>query len=569
MFLLQLDIPKPFIKNMKISQELKGGKKIALAKPLAILLLVMLLTSGVFAVSNIDFAEYSDNNSTETSYSPANSTLTKTQSESKNHTETKVSETLPKNNISISLSPRKQTSANGEATYNIIVKSLFLPDSDSLRASEYQLYFEPEDQNLKGKFSTEKFTLQPNGKITVELNIYAENSGEHKFAVRVVNENGNEAKAEGLLSVLDSNTASHKIKLDLQPEKQYTENGTSEYVLTVYRPFETPCYNNIECTSVYPAQEYELVLVSEQGRLGGEFKGSNLVSVSSGEKKSLALKITAKEKGTYVFKVYAKAPNYEKSVRGLLVYGKEPQEPQPASESYSYLKGEGFATNEDKSEGVLVAMHLLGDDEETRGKMTFNKDSYALKGEVSDSGTQINLSIFNPEDPGFGQSVGEFNGEIRRFNNFMVLHGGLVFKNNDYPNQYWALTITGKQNSVFENEIVVAQPDIPVTKTINKKEVVTIRQGRPKESEILSESEAKETYIVPEKIERKKLLGIFPNPWGDKLLKVKLVDGDTITEKTVKEFSTTTVGNYDVTIGSLENEDAIDVSVTKTTQTEN
>ena len=61
MFLLQLDIPKPFIKNMKISQELKGGKKIALAKPLAILLLVMLLTSGVFAVSNIDFAEYSDN----------------------------------------------------------------------------------------------------------------------------------------------------------------------------------------------------------------------------------------------------------------------------------------------------------------------------------------------------------------------------------------------------------------------------------------------------------------------------------------------------------------------------
>src|SRR3990167_9512682 len=553
MFLLQLDIPKPFIKNMKISQELKGGKKIALAKPLAILLLVMLLTSGVFAVSNIDFAEYSDNNSTETSYSPANSTLTKTQSESKNHTETKVSETLPKNNISISLSPRKQTSANGEATYNIIVKSLFLPDSDSLRASEYQLYFEPEDQNLKGKFSTEKFTLQPNGKITVELNIYAENSGEHKFAVRVVNENGNEAKSEGLLSVLDSNTASHKIKLDLQPEKQYTENGTSEYVLTVYRPFETPCYNNIECTSVYPAQEYELVLVSEQGRLGGEFKGSNLVSVSSGEKKSLALKITAKEKGTYVFKVYAK----------------EPQEPQPASESYSYLKGEGFATNEDKSEGVLVAMHLLGDDEETRGKMTFNKDSYALKGEVSDSGTQINLSIFNPEDPGFGQSVGEFNGEIRRFNNFMVLHGGLVFKNNDYPNQYWALTITGKQNSVFENEIVVAQPDTPVTKTINKEEVVTIRQGRPKESEILSESESKETYIVPEKIERKKLLGIFPNPWGDKLLKVKLVDGDTITEKTVKEFSTTTVGNYDVTIGSLENEDAIDVSVTKTTQTEN
>src|SRR3989304_1675387 len=103
MFLLQLDIPKPFIKNIKKSKELKGGKKIALAKPLAILLLVMLLTSGVFAVSNIDFAEYSDNNSTETSYSPANSTLTKTQSESKNHTETKVSETLPKNNISISL----------------------------------------------------------------------------------------------------------------------------------------------------------------------------------------------------------------------------------------------------------------------------------------------------------------------------------------------------------------------------------------------------------------------------------------------------------------------------------
>ncbi len=521
-----------------------------LTKTLATLLLVMLLTSGVFAVSNTDAIVVSDK-------------TTPSLAERSNFTEISSSDINSVNKVSIGLDPRKQTSANSEATYKVIVKALYLPETDSLQTSEYELKFESEDEGLRGELDAESLTLQPGEKKTFELRITAESSGEHKFTVAIEDKDGNEVKAEGSLSVLDSNTEpSQRIKLDLQPEKQYTESGSSEYILTVHRPTETPCYSNARCASSYSAQEYKLVFVSEQESLSSELQSS--LSLRPGEKASVPLKITAREKGTYVFKVYAEASDYETSVRGLLVYGKEPQT-QSINQvsSSSLLDGEGFAINEDQSEGVLVYLNLLSS-EEIRGKMVFGEDSYALKGQVSDSGTQIDFSIFNPEDLGYGQSIGEFSGEIKKFDNFVTLHGGLDFEIYSYPNQYWTLTIIGKQDSIFKNEIIVAQPDAPITKTINTQEVVTIRQGQIPESEDVEETTT-EAYMVPEKIERKKIFGFIPNPWGDKLLKVKLVEGDAITEKTLEEFSTAQIGDYEVGIGSLENEDAIEVSITKTT----
>jgi hypothetical protein len=562
---------------MKIPQRMKGGNKMKLAKTIVLVLIVMLLTSGVFAVSNTDSKGKSDDSSSKKALHSTSWTATKDPSKSNSYTEISNSETSSVNKVSISLDPRKQTSTNGEAAYKVIVKSLYLPDTGVLEAKEYKLSFEPEDQETTGEFGTQSVTLRPGEKISVDLNVHVENSGEHQFVVKAIDGQGNSAKSEGLLTVLDSNTEpSQKIKLDLQPEKQYTDTGNSEsYTVEVYRPVETACYSNEECAASYSAQEYELVFVSEQESLTGEFQSSNPISLKPGERISVPLDITAKEKGTYVFKVYAKTSDYETSVKGLLVYGKEPQNTaQPSvtsTPSSSYVSGEGYAINEDQSEGILVYLNLLGE-KELRGKMVFGKDTYALKGQVSDSGNEIEFNFYNPDDGGFDRSIGQFSGEVQKFDDFAILKGGIDFETSSYPNQYWTLTIVGKQNKVFENEIVVITPDTPVTKTINKEEVVTIRQGQPRtktdSSDVLSSEQVdmQEAYIVPEKIETKKIFGFIPNPWGDKLLKVKLVDGEKIIEEKVQEFGTNIMGDYEVSIGSLENEDAIEVSITKSTK---
>ncbi|MFH1802225.1 MAG: hypothetical protein ABH864_02115 [archaeon] len=553
---------------MKKLQHMKGGGIMKLAKSIAALLFVMLLTSGVFAVSDSEAKEgFNDFKKIEvTKLSPSSATTNPNANEEELPTEyeeisTTENDDLPVNKISVILDPRKQTSETGTATYKVTIKAYYLQNIDALKVTEYELDFDSEDGSVRGEFSMDEVSLQPGNRATVELKVKTEEIGEHIFTVKAKDSEGNKAKTEGVLSVIDSNTKpSQKVRLDLQPEKKFTETGTSEFEVIVYRPLETPCYSNTECASIYKEQEYELSFVSEQESLRGKFVKSSSILLKPGEKKSMPLEVTAEEKGTYVFKVYAKTQDYETSARGLLVYGKEPTIPSTPS----YLEGEGFAINEDQSESALVYLHLLGDNEEIRGKMAFGKESYALKGSVSEDRTEVYFSVYNPEDGGFYESIGEFNGEIQRFDNFAVLRGSIEFETLSYPNQYWTLTVIGKENSIFEKEIIVAQSDgAPVTRTINKEEVVTIRQGHSTEAGTTAEAEAKEVYIVPEKIEKKKILGIIPNPWGEKILKVKLIEGDTITEERVKEFGTNKIGDYQVSVGSLENEDAIEVSVTQ------
>lgn len=546
-------------------QKTERGESTKLEKTVAAILLFILLTSGVFAVSDTDLAGSSGNKILDKSTSITR-IVASAPSERTNITNIST-DNLPKNKFSVSLDPKKQTSVNGEATYKVIVKALYLPSTDSIQASEYKLSFEPKDKSLQGEFGAKSIVLQPGEKTNTELKIKADNSGEHEFSVIVSDANGNDVEAEGLLSVLDSNTEpSQKIKLDLQPEKQYTESGESEYTLSLYRSLETPCNSETECSALYAAQNYELSFVSEQGSLTGEFKLENPISLKPGEKKSVPLVITAKEKGTYVFKVYAKASDYETNIRGLLVYGKDPQNNQQIITSSPYLNSEGFAMNEDQSEGISISLYLVGGNGEVRGKLVFGEDSYAVKGKVSDTIDQIDLDLYNTEDGGFDKPLGELSGEIKKFQNFLMVQGGLDLSSNSYPDRYWTVSLTSKQNSIFQNKIIVAEPDVPVTKTINKEEVVTIRQGPPRNSTESENETNKEAYILTEKIEKTKILGLIPNPWGDKLLKVKLVDGDQITEKTLKEFSTSQIGNFEVGIGSLDNEDAIEVSITKTSK---
>lgn len=521
------------------------------AKTAIALLFVMLLASSVIAVSD-DTTEVIE--------------VTKTTSENKriftsDDSLENVNSAPVASKASISLNPRRQTSSR-TATYEVTVKAHYLPNTDALAITEYTLDFDAKDRSTTGEFSRDTFTLQPGEKLTVELKVQSETAGEHDFDIEVTSKDGFESEISGMLFVVDSNTeASKEVKIDLQPEKKYTETGKTKYGVVVYRPLETPCYSNTNCAEIYDEEPYNLEFISEHNALQGEFTGPKTIYLKPGEKKSTVLEVKADFEGTYVFKVYAKTQEYETGAKGLMVYGKEPQ---ISSSLRPYIEGEGFATNEDQSQGKITYLSLLGENGDLRGKMAFGSESYALKGEISDD-RETYFSLYKPQDGGFSESIGEFHGKIEQYETFSILQGSIDFEIYSYPNQVWRLTVLGKQNSVFEKEIVIEGADRPVTQTINKQEVVTIRQTHRVGETDSTELEAKEAYIVPEKIERKKILGIIPNPWGDKILKVKMVDGDEVIEEEVKEFGSNKVGEYEVSVGSLEDEEAIEVSIKKST----
>ena len=67
--------------------------------------------------------------------------------------------------------------------------------------------------------------------------------------------------------------------------------------------------------------------------------------------------------------------------------------------------------------------------------------------------------------------------------------------------------------------------------------------------------------ITPVEIRREKFLKIFPKPWGKKIVKVEIEkDGETIT-KTIRARSHKKFDNYKINVGSLEDEENIEITV--------
>jgi len=463
--------------------------------------------------------------------------------------------------ISIMLDQKKQTSTNKKAVYKIIIESDYSPQNTIAEPEKYTLKFDSKNDLLKGKFETNTISLLPGEKKTVELEINADSAGEYEFIVFAEDERGNKVESIGSLLVLEQETKPYtQAKIEISPEKQYAERGISEYKITLYLPLEKKCLGDYECEN-YSAQKYSLKFASEQNSLYGKFE-TNTISLLPGEKKTTYLQVRAEKEGTYIFKVYATTTNYEISAKGLLFYDEKQTISSPAIQtqiSSTFLNSEGFAINSDKSEGVLTNVYLLDNEKEIRGKIIFNEKTYAIKGDYNPP--KLEFDIFNTEENKFYNPLGKFAGDVKKFEEFTILEGTLNFWDKKFPNDKWALTLMNKQNRAFENKIVLAQSNTTITKKITKEEIVTIKQKNQPEVDKISEM--KEVYIVPEKIERKKILGIIPNPWGEKYLKVKLVEEDKTTEKTVKEFSTAIVGDYKIGVGSLENEEAIEISIAK------
>jgi len=130
----------------------------------------------------------------------------------------------------------------------------------------------------------------------------------------------------------------------------------------------------------------------------------------------------------------------------------------------------------------------------------------------------------------------------------------------------WTLTAISKRKD-FISVVEVGSEGETSEETIGVDETVTITENSA-ESEVSSEdadsvieTNDNEVHIRAVKVKSEKFLWIFST--GKKMVEVEVIKGDKVVKNTIKEESTKRIEGYDVNVGSLEDEDNIEITVEK------
>jgi len=76
-------------------------------------------------------------------------------------------------------------------------------------------------------------------------------------------------------------------------------------------------------------------------------------------------------------------------------------------------------------------------------------------------------------------------------------------------------------------------------------------------------SELEEIYIRTVKVSKSKIFYFVPNPWGKKVLELEVTIGDKVYKETIKESASENIEGYRIEVGSLEDEDNIELNFKK------
>ena len=129
----------------------------------------------------------------------------------------------------------------------------------------------------------------------------------------------------------------------------------------------------------------------------------------------------------------------------------------------------------------------------------------------------------------------------------------------------WTLTAISKRKDFIS--VVEVGSEGEKSESIAIDETVTVTKESSSESlsgedtESALEKSKDDLYIRPIKVKKEKFLWIFPS--GKKVVEVEIIKGDKVIKKIIKEESTKRIEGYDVNVGSLEDEDNIEITVEK------
>lgn len=360
---------------------------------------------------------------------------------------------------------------------------------------------------------------------------------ENNETTSIGNESTNKQDIEDNLISSEKNTpqtSQGKLLFEINPEKIMVEAGqTAEYTLTIADLHYPMTCSGGECALF--SYNYKLdIQVSD--KVNYEFSEKE-ISLSAGEKTQVKLKLTSNEKEAYIFVVKIKGEDIQAKARAMfIVNGGVPVDS-------SFFIGSGFALSEDESEGKIVDLKILNNENKLSGKMLIDNNVYKISGDLI--GQNLKFQIFDMQNQ---EAIGSFSGNYKKFPNFLLLRGNL-----NLDGKYKLTAIS--ENKIVFNDIEVSKEQNQTTK-IKKGNIIVI--SKPKEI-----SGSNETYIRAVEIEKQKILGFLPNPIGKKVVQIEIMNNGHIEKKNIGENQVKEFKEYKIKASNLDDENNIELEISK------
>jgi hypothetical protein len=348
------------------------------------------------------------------------------------------------------------------------------------------------------------------------------------------------------------------VKAYLSPAKQISkaDDWTTYELIVMDRHLVKTCGVNEKCLQA--DYKYNLNIITEEDMEVD--LNQEQITLNAGEKKEIEVSAKTSKQGAHKFIMEVVGEDTKTKAIGVLVIGGE-KIPYPREDA-SYFIGDGFALNEDESQGYLVDLKILKNNAQSnnlKGKMIFDNRVFKIQGNVDDN--NVEFIIYYPDSE---SSIGEFSGEIEKFNDFLLLKGDLNFEteSSELEGTNFKLTATAKRTNLVKE--VVATKIKQATKAKIRETIALKEKGEIEyEKTTDSKTEDKEVYIRPVKVKNPKILYVIPNPWGRRKLELEVIKGDKVEKQEIKENARGEIEGYSLEVGSLENEEDIELSVEK------
>jgi hypothetical protein len=330
---------------------------------------------------------------------------------------------------------------------------------------------------------------------------------------------------------------------------------------------------------VYQRYNYKLgfATLTSQG-VQGSFEQTEF-TLGAGQTFTTTLYVDADKEGSnhFVVSVQEVDGDYSIGANGVLIYTPS------APEETSFFVGKGFILNEAETQGGLIDLTILRKGNDLSGKMTIGGvATFDIEGEVFETsitpssggaggstefagyglGGELysqTLVKFDVSHPRAGV-IASFSGYLKQLDTFKLLKGTLT----DKVGNEWSLTAYGKKQfhvwtpTEQEEDVEVSVDEVMVfSKTASAEAgATTIAESAVSDSGIESGTEV---YIRPIEVYRKKILGIFPI--GKRVVDIEIIKPGEVVEKTISENSEQVIEGYKVSVGSLADEDKIEMSI--------
>jgi hypothetical protein len=216
-------------------------------------------------------------------------------------------------------------------------------------------------------------------------------------------------------------------------------------------------------------------------------------------------------------------------------------------ENRPLFQGQGFVLNGDQDQGYRVDLALLkADADEISGKMTIGHSGFKIggtfKSQIESQDVRVEFELTSRET---GEIQGSFSGVIEKFDRFKLLRGVVT----DFEGQTWELTAMSNSRGIISVKLGQEKK----SHYAGTKDILAVQGQGTVEDQL---------FIRPIKIKAKKFLGFIPT--GKKEVELEITQGNKTFKRKITERNEVFIDKYSVSVGSLLDEENIEISLKST-----